>query len=493
MKTIEKTVELEADIVIIGGGGAGLPAALTAIENGAKNVILLEKRNKVGGNAVLANGIFACESPVQRLNMIDAPKDELFKKAIEWHRSSYKVDQRIIRAYINKSGDTIHWLVNKGVEFEVGVQFRLHYHQNPCWHVVKGNTHLGRFAPVMKLIEKECQEKGVKIFYETIAKELFRGSDGRVNGILIKKGDGEYRINTKSIIIATGGFMGNKELFDKYFPFFSQKSSGGIVVPHMGDGLQLAADAGATLDDYAALVREIGFPLAKDIRVGSFARQPVSVWVNKKGERFMDEAATENSQPASNAVIRQQDGVGYVLCDEKIIQDYMENGWILPHAPINPKPEDLKEALIKEAVSELSVKISKNWDDIAQWIGANPDTLNNTVREYNSFCDHGYDEAFAKERRFLVPLNTPPFYAIKFGTLTIETIGPVRINHHMEVLDGQDDPIPGLFAAGVVTSGWMSDDYCGNYLFGSALGYSINSGRIAGESAFKYASAIEEK
>ena len=93
---------------------------------------------------------------------------------------------------------------------------------------------------------------------------------------------------------------------------------------------------------------------------------------------------------------------------------------------------------------------------------------------------------FAKDPRYLLPLRTPPFYAIKYGLTIIDTIGPVRINERMEVLDRQDERIPGFYAAGVVTSGWQSDDYCGDHLLGSALSFSINSGRIAGENAAKY-------
>lgn len=115
---------LEADIVIIGAGGAGLPAAVSAAEKGVKKIILLDKRSVVGGNAPFAGGIFACESHVQAKAMIDAPKDLIFKKAMEWHRYSSRVNPRILRAYINKSGDTIKWLTDMGAEFEVGTTWR---------------------------------------------------------------------------------------------------------------------------------------------------------------------------------------------------------------------------------------------------------------------------------------------------------------------------------------------------------------------------------
>ena len=133
-----------------------------------------------------------------------------------------------------------------------------------------------------------------------------------------------------------------------------------------------------------------------------------------------------------------------------------------------------------------AIKISDSWDEIANWIGADPKVLKATIDEYNSFCDQGYDEIFAKERRYLLPLRSAPYYALRGMPVFLDTLGGIRINENMEVLDNQDNPIPGLYAAGVTTSGWESETYCGD-LSGSAFGFAINSGRIAGENAVKFA------
>ena len=108
-----------------------------------------------------------------------------------------------------------------------------------------------------------------------------------------------------------------------------------------------------------------------------------------------------------------------------------------------------------------------------------------TIDRYNSFCDRGYDEDFVKEKRHLAPLRTPPYYAVHFRPIWIETVGPVIVNESMEVLDKQDEPIPGFFAAGVITSGWESHDYGGTPP-GSAMSFTLTMGRIAGENAAKY-------
>ena len=139
-----------------------------------------------------------------------------------------------------------------------------------------------------------------------------------------------------------------------------------------------------------------------------------------------------------------------------------------------------------------SVKISDSWDGIADWIGADPKVLKSTIDEYNAACDHGYDPIFAKERVYLASLRTSPYYAIKAKADFLDTIGGIKINEHMEVLDKQDKPIQGLYAAGVTTGGWEADTYCA-LLSGAASGYALNSGRIAGENAVKFALEAKQR
>ena len=134
------------------------------------------------------------------------------------------------------------------------------------------------------------------------------------------------------------------------------------------------------------------------------------------------------------------------------------------------------------------IKIADTWEEIAGWIGADSHELIGTVSRYNEFCRQGYDADFVKDPRYLLPLTDPPFYAIRDQVVWLDTIGGIRINGRMQVLDWNDRAIPGLFAAGVVTSGWESEIYCSE-LSASAFGFAINSGRIAGENAAAYLSS----
>jgi fumarate reductase flavoprotein subunit len=122
---------------------------------------------------------------------------------------------------------------------------------------------------------------------------------------------------------------------------------------------------------------------------------------------------------------------------------------------------------------------------MATWIGADRQVLEVTINEYNAACDQGHDRIFVKDRRYLVPLRTAPYYAIQCHGNLMNTIGGIKINEHMEVLGKQGHPIPGPYAAGVGTGGWESETYCA-ILSGSAFGFAVNSGRIAGENANTY-------
>jgi fumarate reductase flavoprotein subunit len=131
------------------------------------------------------------------------------------------------------------------------------------------------------------------------------------------------------------------------------------------------------------------------------------------------------------------------------------------------------------------LKIANTWDEIADWIGADREVLKTTIDEYNEACDKGYDPIFAKGRVHLVPLREPPYYAIKGNSDFLDTIGGIKINERMEVLDTNDKTIQGLYATGVAAGGWQADTYC-DILSGAASGFAYNSGRIAGENAIEY-------
>jgi fumarate reductase flavoprotein subunit len=480
---------LQADIVIIGGGGAGLTAASAAVEAGAKNVIVLETRNSLGGNAKVAHGFFAAESQAQKRMGIDAPRDVLFRMHMEY--THWRTNARLVRTFIDKSAEAVRWLEEKGCRFENVAHIMRN--QIPVFHV---NPKPCTGRPLANALIKSCKDLGVRVLFRTRGKKLLTDEKGKVIGVLANAKDKEIRIMAKSVIIATGGCLGNKELLKKYFPAYSE----GLVdagLPSKGDGLLMATEIGAATEGLGVL----NFygpdfkPYYRDLF--RIVPQPNTIWVNKRGERFADEGThTRTFANSSNAIARQPSAMSYTLFDQKIKESNIEEG--LAGGPMANVFKGERYFWGKADIPKLDkefqlqadrgkLKISDSWDEIAKWIGASPKVLKATIDEYNSFCDRGHDEIFAKDRMYLIPLRTPPYYAMECHVHIYTTVGGIKINHHMEVLDSQEKPIPGLYAIGVDTGGWEEDTY--NYILaGTALCFAVTSGLIAGENAAKYIS-----
>ncbi|MEW6425447.1 MAG: FAD-dependent oxidoreductase [Bacillota bacterium] len=479
---------IKTDVVVVGGGGAGLAAALAAAEKGAR-VVVLEKHG-LGGNSALAWGIFAAESPVQKRAMIDCSRDYCFKTAMNF--AHWRINPRIVRALVDKSGDTIRWLEGKGLEFTC-VPF--YPNQIPTLHIPKG-----RGAALVKVLIKRCRELGVQLLTNTPAKKILTSPGGEVTGVLAETKGEELRIACRSVVIATGGYAGSRELLEKYCPDYRADMER-VGLPHKGDGLLMAIEAGAATEGLGAML--MGGPAASDkvfVKIGeppntfkvhlmAIALEPYTVWVNKNGERFIDEAVGFNHYTSSNAVVRQPDRVSYTLFDGKMVRIMAEEGLVLgmglPEGAQGNKLPGLERELRALAGKGL-VKVADSWDEVSDWIGADRKALSATIDEYNAGCDRGYDRIFAKDRKYLLPLRTPPYYAVKCHVSLLNTIGGIKVNERMEVIDRNDRPIPGLYAAGVDTGGWETETYC-DTLSGHAFGFAVNSGRIAGENAADFA------
>ena len=476
------------DVIVVGAGGAGPAAAAAALENGARRVAILEARNKTGGNAVFATGFFACESPVQRAGLVDVPRDQVFKQAMDFHHGAM-VNPRVLRAYIDKSGDTIRWLMDKGLDFTIGSDFKMAFGQEATWHLPKKDTNKGRdyvrCGAVAKTLLDEVQSKGSDLLLDTEVRSLLLTPGGAVRGVLARTADGaETEIEAPAVILATGGFHGDEGMLRRYFWFYGP-SLDGFRIKMDGSGIAMAEKAGAALEPYATLIKETAFSSdhPKEGGLGISAREPDTIWVNRLGRRFADETSGIHLQTGANPLVLQPGAVGFALYDDAKAQDVVDNGWLVPRLPPMGTDKVLRDHLARASAKGEWCKTSEDLDEIAAWIGADPAVLRAEVEDYNECCARGHDAVFAKDRRYLRPLSKPPFHAVKFRPMVIDTAGPVRIDEAMRVLGPDYAPIPGLYGAGALAAGWQGQDYCGQFLFGSALGFALNSGRIAGESA----------
>ncbi len=476
----------ETQVVIVGAGGAGLSAAAAAAELGAA-VTVVEKRAVPGGNSALAEGLFAVESPAQKRMNIVASRDMAFKIAMSY--AHWRLDARLVRAFIDKSGDTIDWLEKKGMRFD---WIPPYYPDQPMrtWHYVKG-----RGVKLTNLLVQFCNERGVKFLYGHRARRLTIDRQGiLVGAIALSQTGEEIEIGASAAIICTGGYGGSTELLKKHCPDYAEH----LVhrgIANQGDGFLMAEEMGAAAEGVGILQLSGHACPQLPLPTGAVCEEPNAVWVNRDGARFIDEATAFNHFESVNGVVRQPGRLCYVLLDQRMVDSIADRGIIKGAGQLVPPgmrltglEKDLREASKK---NPESIKTANSWDEIDEWIGTGRGTLASTVTEYNAFCTDRHDALFAKDARYLDPLLTPPYYGIKCYPSFLGTIGGIKINHRMEALDREHKAIPGLYAAGSDTGGWESDTY-NVVLSGSTFGFAINSGRIAGEHAARYASTIEQ-
>lgn len=276
------------------------------------------------------------------------------------------------------------------------------------------------------------------------------------------------------------------------------------------DGLTMAIDAGVAIAGLGSLVLHGPFSRGADkqlkidakgpngepmsVRYSDLGWEPYTLWINKLGRRFIDEGYHVAFFAHGNALALQPEGFAYTLFDSNTMQMMEEqgvyrtgifgaqtlHGFTKPGIPLPGLARAAQESLENDFL-----KVANSWDELAAWIGCDAAVLKATIDEYNASCSCGHDQLFAKERRHLLPLNKPPFYAIKGHGCICEALGGMKINENMEAIDLNEDQVQGLYSAGAATGGWESESYC-YHLTGHLVGFALNSGRIAGENAANF-------
>lgn len=483
--------QYKSQVLVVGGGGAGLSAGLAAAETGA-DVILIEKRRYPGGNTALAGGMFAANSPYHKRNGIEVNEDELFLLAMDF--AHWTINPRLMRAFISKSGDTLAWLESYGLTFTQvfeDVKTRRKFFNMyipPVQHVPRGYG-----AGLIQSLYSFYTKQGGRTFCDVAAKELII-ENGKLCGVIAEHEGKEIRFIAESVILATGDFGANKELLHKYCRYYHDNMFH-KGVPNQGDGLQMGLRAGAGTANLGSLMVEPGWIMDEPNEMWYFTairNQPI--WLNSLGERFVNEASYRTRGLGWLPVSWQPGCIHYSVFDEGILRDIIE-GYDTAHFKAfgrhgnPPDPVSMEEAkqLLHAAASRGKVVITDNMDDIADFIGVTSEKLNHTIREYNDGCKSGHD-IFAKDAKYLLPLREPPFYALRCVPRYLVTMGGLKINERMEVLDPDGKILsPGLYAVGDTAGGFECECYNAN-LYGAFVGFAVNSGRIAGEEAAKRAS-----
>jgi len=481
--------KIETDIVVVAGGACGLAAAVAAAQGGA-GVVVFEKASTTGGTGNMGMGPLGIESRHTRAKQFKPTKDQAFEIFMDY--THWRVDARLVRAYLDKSGDTIHWLEDLGVEFvEPASYFPTAY---PTWHLIKPET--GRPGPMasatmMKILTEKAKALGVKIMLQTPVQKIIK-KEGRIVGVVAEDKSGEaVEASARAVIIATGGFGDSPQMIKKFTGYEFGKDLHSFRIPGLeGDGIRMAWEAGAARTEMH-MEMIYGMPDAMTIgpELHEACRQP-HLMVNLLGERFMNEAIMPNTTFTGNAISMQKDRCGFLLFDEKIKKE-MEKDFdflsvVFPFTRIADFEKSIQNAL-DQGYGHLFV--AESVEELAEKTGINPGGLKNTIEEYNISCEKGYDDLFNKEHRYLRPIRTPRFYATRHFPSAYGSVGGIKINHKTEVLDKNWDVIPGLYAGGNDACSIYGDSYV-FILPGNTMGFAVNTGRMAGENAVEYIKAL---
>jgi fumarate reductase flavoprotein subunit len=436
------------DVVVIGSGGAGLSAAVSAREAGA-DVVIFEKMGIPGGNTIRATGgINAAGTPYQEAAGINDNPDLFYNDTM---KGGYeKNDPALVRNLAEKSAASLAWLTGMGADLsDVG---RLAGASVNRAHRPGGG---GKVGPEIARTLRNQAEKvmGITLYTDTRVTGLL-SKNGRVTGVeLALPGGGKKEVKAGAVVLASGGFGANNEMVSALVPSlkgFSTTNQPGAT----GDGIALAEKAGAALVDMAEIQTHPTYAPGKEM-ITEAVRGNGAILVNRKGLRFIDELKTRDV--VSAAILEQEGGDSFLLFDDSVrkslsaIEDY------------------IRMKIVVEGSDIVS---------LAALTGMDGAVLAETIARYNQAAASGNDGEFGRPD---LPraLNTAPYYAIKVLPAVHHTMGGVKIDTEGRVISTTGDPIPGFYAAGEVTGGVHG----GNRLGGNALADIVTYGRIAGASA----------
>ncbi len=475
---------LSCDIVVVGGGGSGLSAAVRAAQLGAK-VIVVEKLDTFGGNSNLAGGLLATNSSIHQAAGLPDKREEYIKTNLTKH--GYTLNTNLIRRYINNAGKFYDWLVSMGFDTEntkylmdAVVTLKQRLDPGPLNHPSFGPGNTG--TAIIELFKKQLEPLGIQILLSTKVQKLLK-TEGCVTGVLADGQDKSYRISAKAVILSSGGFGANPEMLRRFLPlYFSTDNyfSHYCLSSTTGDGITMAEEIGAEVG------RNISVGLdAMNHVPGTYSMQLLSqcasgIIVGGQGKRFI---AEDDTSRGALVMDMQPQGIGYYLFTEDrkeaLFQEVLAKVWFDDRSPT--WEEFLSD--IKQEVEDGKILKGQTLSELAEQIGCAPQVLKKTVADYELFCEKGHDDEFYKAPDHLKSLGNGPWYALKLYRKFDVTMGGVSVNENIQVITPEQQPIPGLYATGDVASNWMGTEY--GPLF-SSFCWAMNSGYLAAEEAVSY-------
>ena len=492
---------VDADVVVVGAGGAGMTAAITAAAEG-KSVVILESQSMVGGNSVRATGgMNAGKTVYQDENEFgeSAGVEKTLKTAAEKYADNETItalaktvseqwaayqanptgyfdsvelmeldtmiggkginDPELVETLCANSADAIDWLDEHGITLHDVSSFggasvkRIHRPVNAEGKTVSVGSYM------IPLLQENCEKAGVKMMLDTTATEILTDANGAAVGVKATGASGEtVTVNAKAVVLATGGFGANLDMVVKYKPElkgFMTTNAPGI----QGQGIEMAQAIGAATVDMDQIQIHPTVEANTAALITEGLRGDGAILINEEGKRFIDEVGTRDV--VSAAEIAQTGSYSWLVVDQamadasSVIQGYIKKGYTVT---------------------------GSTYEELGKAMGVDAAAFAETMEKWNGCVEAKNDPDFGRTS-FANPLNTAPYYAVKVTAGVHHTMGGLKINANTEVLNEKGEVIPGLFAAGEVTGGVHG----ANRLGGNAVADFTVFGRIAGAAASDYA------
>ena len=492
---------VDADVVVVGAGGAGMTAAITAAAEG-KTVVILESQSMVGGNSVRATGgMNAGKTVYQDENEFgeSAGVEKTLKTAAEKYADNETItalaktvseqwaayqanptgyfdsvelmeldtmiggkginDPELVETLCANSADAIDWLDEHGITLHNVSSFggasvkRIHRPVNAEGKTVSVGSYM------IPLLQENCEKAGVKMMLDTTATEILTDANGAAVGVKATGASGEtVTVNAKAVVLATGGFGANLDMVVKYKPElkgFMTTNAPGI----QGQGIEMAQAIGAATVDMDQIQIHPTVEANTAALITEGLRGDGAILINEEGQRFIDEVGTRDV--VSAAEIAQTGSYSWLVVDQamadasSVIQGYIKKGYTVT---------------------------GTTYEELGKAMGVDAAAFAETMEKWNGYVEAKNDPDFGRTS-FANPLNTAPYYAVKVTAGVHHTMGGLKINANTEVLNEKGEVIPGLFAAGEVTGGVHG----ANRLGGNAVADFTVFGRIAGAAASDYA------
>lgn len=492
---------VDADVVVVGAGGAGMTAAITAAAEG-KSVVILESQSMVGGNSVRATGgMNAGKTVYQDENEFgeSAGVEKTLKTAAEKYADNETItalaktvseqwaayqanptgyfdsvelmeldtmiggkginDPELVETLCANSADAIDWLDEHGITLHDVSSFggasvkRIHRPVNAEGKTVSVGSYM------IPLLQENCEKAGVQILLNTTANEILTDANGAAAGIKATGSTGEtVTVNAKAVVLTTGGFGANLDMVTEYKPelkgFMTTNAAGA-----QGQGIEMAQAIGAATVDMDQIQIHPTVEANTAALITEGLRGDGAILINEEGQRFIDEVGTRDV--VSAAEIAQTGSYSWLVVDQamvdasSVIQGYIKKGYTVTGA---------------------------TYEELGKAMGVDAAAFAETMEKWNGYVEAKNDPDFGRTS-FANPLNTAPYYAVKVTAGVHHTMGGLKINANTEVLNEKGEVIPGLFAAGEVTGGVHG----ANRLGGNAVADFTVFGRIAGAAASDYA------